>query len=138
MIYTGMIDEFFNYVLGELEYRSLKFIEVEKNYPNHQGNAVMNYPSKNIGYIRSIEHKHFVKTDTPNTIISYEFSVEYKRGMIPFYPVQTKKNKLLYNEYEKLAKELPNIYFKGRLGNFKYFDMDDTIENALNLADKIL
>lgn len=138
IIYTGMIDEYFDYSLGELEYRSLKFVEVEKETENYQGNAVCNYPSKNIGYIRSIEHKHFLNDQSAKTIISYEFSVKYKRGMIPFYPIQTDKNIKLYDKYCELAKEYKNIYFSGRLGNFKYFDMDDTIENAMSLAKQLL
>lgn len=138
IIYTGMIDEFFYYKLGELEYRSLKFIEVEKQTENYQGNAVMNYPDKDIGYIRSIEHKHFLGTQTPTTILSYEFSVDYRRGMIPFYPVQTEYNQKLYQHYVELAKSCPNVHFSGRLGSFKYYDMDDTIENALKLAKKLL
>lgn len=138
IIYTGMIDEFFDYKFGELEYRSLKFVEVEKDSTNYQGNAVLNYPSKSIGYIRSIEHKHFVNLDSPTTIISYEFSVDYKRGMIPFYPVQTPRNLRLYELYKEKEKGLVNVHFSGRLGSFKYFDMDDTIENSLNLSKEVL
>lgn len=138
IIYTGMIDEFFDYELGELEYRTLKFVEIEKDVENYQGNAVFNYPSKNVGYIRSIEHKHFVGVKSPTTIVSYEFSLNYKRGMIPFYPVQTPRNIRLYNKYSEKTKDYTDIYFSGRLGQFKYFDMDDTIENALKLAEEVL
>lgn len=133
-----MIDEFFNYSMGELEYRSLKFTEIEKDVENWQGNAVLNYPDKNIGYIRSIEHKHFLKQQTPSTIISYEFSIQYQRGMIPFYPIKTKENQDLYIRYTKLAKEYPHIHFSGRLGEFRYYDMDDTIMSSLELAKKLV
>lgn len=138
-IYTGMIDEFFDYRLGELEYRSLKFVEVEKKSFNYQGNAVVNYPDKNVAYIRSIEHKHFDKRNvTPNTIISYEFSMDYQKGMIPFYPVHTERNQIMYQGYLELAKQYPNIHFSGRLGSFRYYDMDDTIESVLLLVNSIL
>lgn len=138
VIYTGMIDEFFDYKYGELEYRSLKFIEIEYNTDNYQGNAVLNYPTKDVAYIRSIEHKHFLKTESPNTIVSYEFSVDYKKGMIPFYPVKTRRNQEIYSKYAELAKNHPNIYFSGRLGSFRYYDMDDTIEQSLELSKKLL
>lgn len=138
IIYTGMIDEFFDYRHGELEYRSLKFVDVEKDVENYQGNAVFNYPNKDVAYIRSIEHKHFTEVKTPTTIITYEFSVDYQRGMIPFYPVQTEKNLRLYALYKQKEKGLVNVRFSGRLGGFKYYDMDDTIENSLKLAKEVL
>lgn len=137
IIYTGMIDEFFSYCYGQLEYRSLKFVEIEKNTKNWQGNAVINYPNNDVGYIRTIEHKHFTQVDTPNTVVSYEFSVDYKPGMIPFYPVKTKENQRIYERYLNLAEGLPNVYFSGRLGSFKYYDMDDTINNALQLFNSL-
>lgn len=139
IIYTGMIDEFFDYRFGELEYRSLKFVEIEKDLLNYQGTAVINYPSKNIEYIRSIEHKHFYPNNKINhTVVTYEFSVKHRRGMDAFYPVNDRKNQIKYNDYMKLAKETKNIYFSGRLGGFKYYDMDDTIEHSLELARRLL
>lgn len=138
VIFTGMIDEFFDYKFGELEYRSLKFVEIEYATENKQGNPVFNYPTKDVAYIRSIEHKHFLGTQTPTTIVSYEFSVDYKKGMVPFYPVKTVRNQRLYEMYLEEAKGYPDVLFSGRLGSFKYYDMDDTIENALKLSKEVL
>lgn len=138
IIYTGMIDEFFNYKYGELEYRTLEFVELEYRTDNHQGNAVINYPNSNIPYTRSIEHKHFNKENkSDRTIVSYEFSKDYTIGDIPFYPINDKKNNRIYEKYKKLGRKCRNIYFVGRLGEYKYYDMDDTIENAMNLISKI-
>jgi len=138
-VYTGMIDEFFDYKLGELEYRSLTFKEVEMDTDNFQGNAVMNYPSKSVKHIRTIEHKHFVPTNkTKNTIVSYEYSVKHKRGLIPYYPIQTKENLTIYNKYFMASLHYPKIHLGGRLGQFRYYDMDDTIENALKMAKELL
>lgn len=138
VIYTGMIDEYFNYQFGALEYRSLKFVDVIKDVPNWQGNAVMNYPDPDYGYIRSIEHKHFYPSlITPTTVVSYEFSVNYMPGLTAFYPVKTKRNQDIYTKYVELA-EKSNVLFKGRLGSFRYFDMDDTIEHSLALVKELL
>lgn len=139
IIYTGMIDEFFDYRYGSPEYRSLKFIDIEKSVSNYQGCAVINYPSKEVPYTRSIEHKHFNYTNTPNTIISYEFPIDYrpKSQDIPYYPVGNSRNKTIYEKYLKLTREIPDVVFAGRLGSYQYNDMDDTIENALNLSSEL-
>lgn len=137
LIYTGMIDELLDYKYGRLEYRSLKFVEIEKETTNYQGSAVINYPSLDVPYTRSIEHRHFNKdTVSDKTILSYEFSVDYKEGMIPYYPIGNQKNRKLHEKYLKLVKA-DNIYPAGRLGDYKYYDMDDTIENALQLVNTL-
>lgn len=139
IIYTGPIDEFFNYQLGFLEYRSLKFETIDlDNTDNYQGNAVINYTEKDIPYTRIIEHKHFNFSDAPSTIISKEFPAEWKVGVERFYPVNDDKNMSLLKEYQELAKQYKDIYFGGRLGQYKYYDMDKTIESALELADCLI
>ena len=139
LIYTGPIDEFFEYQLGFLEYRSLKFETIHlKNVENYQGNAVVNYTEKDIPYTRIIEHKHFNFSKAPSTIISKEFPAEWKVGVERFYPVNDEKNMSLFQQYQELAKQHNDIYFGGRLGQYKYFDMDKTIESALELADCLL
>lgn len=137
IIYTGPIDEFFDYKLGELEYRGLKFVEKTFDTDNYQGNAVLNYNDKIIPYTRTIEHKHFEFGTQSKTIVSYEYPCEWKKGDYPFYPVNDDKNEKLYNEYLKLANDYKNIYFGGRLGLYKYFDMQDTIRSALDLVKSI-
>lgn len=138
-IYTGSIDELFNYKLGKLEYRSLKWDHKKLTIENYQGCAVMNYPNLDVPYTRSIEHKHFDKNcKADKTIVSYEYSVEYKQGLTPAYPIEDEKNIKLYNDYKELAKNYPDVYFCGRLGSYKYYDMDDTIESSLNLAKVLL
>jgi UDP-galactopyranose mutase len=141
IIYTGMIDEYFDYKFGSLNYRSLTFTNKEYQCPNYQGCAVINYPSKEVPWTRSIEHKHFVGDMTsPRTIISYEFPTEYlvAGGQIPYYPINDCRNDNLYNKYLKLAKKTPNVYFGGRLGSYKYYEMDDVIEDSLKLANSLL
>ncbi len=140
VIYTGAIDKFFGYELGSLEYRTLHFINVEKPTTNYQGCAVMNYPSIDVPFTRSIEHRHFNKdTQSDKTIISYEYSDTYTPGMglTPYYPIGNKENIDLYNKYVELSKGFPNIHFAGRLGEYKYYDMDDTIESAIKLSNKL-
>lgn len=134
IIYTGMIDEYYDYVFGELEYRSLEFINREKAMDNFQGNAVVNYPNKNIPFTRCIEHKHFTKVKTPQTYISYEFPQKYQRGRIPYYPIGDKKNEVLYNKYKQIPNE--KVIFAGRLGGYKYLNMDKVVEKALSLSKK--
>jgi UDP-galactopyranose mutase len=141
IIYTGMIDEYFDYNFGSPEYRSLKFIDVKKETQNYQGVAVVNYPTHDVPYTRSIEHKHFdLDNDTSNTIVTYEFPTNYYRGgsKIPYYPVGNSRNQAIYDKYLKLTKEVPNTVFAGRLGSYQYYDMDDTIENALNLSKRLV
>ncbi|MDU1339598.1 MAG: UDP-galactopyranose mutase [Clostridium butyricum] len=138
-IYTGPIDEYFDYCLGELEYRSLEFKLKELDIEDFQGNAVVNYTDRDIPYTRIIEHKHFEFGTQKNTVISYEYPVKWNKEMEPYYPINDEKNNSLYKEYLKLSKEkVPNVFFGGRLGMYKYFDMDKTIEAALSLAKELL
>ena len=136
IIFTGAIDEFYNYKLGKLEYRSLKFENELLNIEDYQGNAVVNYTNRDIPYTRIIEHKHFLFTKSNNTYITKEYPMEWTEGMEKYYPVNDNKNINLYNEYVKLDKP-NNIYFGGRLGLYKYFDMDKVILAAFDLYNKI-
>lgn len=138
VIYTGMIDEFFDYKYGRLEYRSLRFLDITKESTNFQGCAVINNANKATPYTRSIEHRLFdMDCQSNKTIISYEIPTEYTGKEIPYYPIGNKKNIDLYNEYKKLANNLPNVHFAGRLGEYRYYDMDDTIESAMLLSNKL-
>lgn len=137
IIYTGPIDEYFNYSLGELEYRGLKFEEKYFRTSNKQGVAVINYSDRSIPYTRSIEHKHFEFGEQKTTIVSYEYPTTWKKGDYPFYPVNDKKNNDLYDKYLALAKKEKKVVFGGRLGLYKYFDMQDTIAKALELVDEL-
>lgn len=137
IIFTGQIDEYFDYCYGPLEYRTVRFETEILNENNHQGNAVVNYTEYEIPYTRIIEHKHFeFDISSPKTVISKEYSTAWKLGDEPYYPVNNEKNNNLYLKYKKLA-DNSNIYFGGRLGNYKYYDMDDTIEAALDFIDSI-
>lgn len=131
IVYTGMIDQFYQYKLGVLEYRSVCFEIEELDTENYQGNAVVNYTEKEVPYTRIIEHKHFEFGEQPNTVISREYSSEWKKGDEPYYPVNDEKNNLLYERYRQLAKLEDNIIFGGRLGEYKYYDMDKVIMAAL-------
>lgn len=137
-IYTGMIDEFFDYRLGALQYRSVRFETEILDMENYQGNAVVNYTQREIPFTRIIEHKHFEYGRQEKTVISREYSSEWKKGDEPYYPVNDEKNSRLYEEYKKLAEEKSNIIFGGRLGMYKYFDMDKVIRAALDVcADEL-
>lgn len=141
IIYTGMIDRFFDYKYGPLEYRTLDFIHQIKDTDNWQGNAVFNYPTNYIPYTRSIEHKHFNYKPSNKTVVSFEFSKEFNHKdpkQIPYYPIGNKENKEKYSLYLKEAEKIPEIIFAGRLGEYQYYDMDDTIENALKLSEKLI
>lgn len=138
MIYTGAIDEYFHYQLGELEYRGLRFEEETINSSNYQGCTVMNYTDALTPYTRICEHKHFTNVDSPNTIITCEYPATWKRGDEPYYPINDEKNNALYKQYCALAKQEKNVIFGGRLGLYKYFDMDQVIEQALTLAEDLL
>ena len=142
IIFTGKIDEYFNYSLGKLEYRTVRFETETLDTPNYQGNAVINYTSRDIPYTRVIEHKHFEMFgaevyDCPKTVISKEFSTEWTDGMEPFYPVNDEKNATLYAQYKNLADSIDNVYFGGRLAEYKYYDMAPTIEAAMKLWERI-
>ncbi len=134
ILYTGMIDEYYNFKLGHLEYRTVRFENEKLDTDNYQGNAVVNYTSKDVPYTRIIEHKHFEFGKQAFTIISKEYSVEWNEGMEPYYPVNNQENNDLYEQYKSLADKENNVIFGGRLGNYKYYDMDKVIEVALQLA----
>ena len=135
IVYTGMIDEYYNYCYGELEYRSLNFeTEVLEGVENYQGNAVVNYTEYEVPYTRIIEHKHFTYGTQPDTVITREYPKTWSKGDEPYYPMNDEKNLNLYEKYTELAAKEGNVIFGGRLGMYKYYDMDDTIEAALNCA----
>lgn len=139
VLFTGMIDQFYDYCYGELEYRSLRFETEVLEMGNYQGNAVVNYTDREVPYTRIIEHKHFepeLEAEEPKdyTIISREYSTEWKPGMEPYYPVNDEKNSKLYEAYRELAKKEKNVIFGGRLGQYKYYDMDKVIDAALAAA----
>ena len=143
VVYTGSIDEFYDYRFGRLQYRTVRFEQEVLNVPNYQGNAVVNYTEREVPYTRIIEHKHFESFgqavyDNPKTVISREYSVEFKEGMEPYYPVNDEKNTALYNQYKDLAEQETNVYFGGRLAEYKYYDMAPTIEKAMELAKIVL
>lgn len=143
ILYTGPIDQFYEYRFGALEYRTVRF-EIEMlDMPNYQGNAVVNYTDGNIPYTRIIEHKHFdifgqAVYENPKTIISREYSTEWKPGMEPYYPVNDLRNTELYEKYKALAEKEDNVFFGGRLAEYRYYDMAPTIEQSMNLAKKVL
>ena len=133
IIYTGPIDQFFDYKFGELEYRSVRFETEIIDKVNYQGNAVVNYTEYEVPYTRIIEHKHFeFDVTSPKTIISREYSSTWKKGDEPYYPVNNERNNTLYERYKEEDNKLPNVYFGGRLGQYKYYDMDKVILEALN------
>lgn len=132
IIYTGPIDAYFDYKLGALQYRSVRFETEVLDMENYQGNAVVNYTDRETPFTRIIEHKHFVFGTQPKTVISREYSAEWKQGDEPYYPVNDERNGKLYEEYRKLADAESNIIFGGRLGEYRYYDMDAVIAAALN------
>lgn len=136
-LFTGMIDEFFDYKLGALEYRTVRFETEVLDTDNYQGNAVVNYTDRDVPYTRIIEHKHFEFGQQEKTVISREYSSEWKVGMEPYYPVNNEQNNKLYEQYKELAAKEKNVIFGGRLGDYKYYDMDKVIEAALTLCETI-
>ncbi|MBO5289361.1 MAG: UDP-galactopyranose mutase [Spirochaetales bacterium] len=136
IVFTGGIDEFFKYKFGYLQYRTVKFETEVLDTENYQGNAVVNYTEREIPYTRIIEHKHFEFGTQLKTVISKEYSMEWEPGIEPYYPVNDEANTSLYEKYKKLAEENKNIIFGGRLGNYKYYDMDKVIEVALEAVSK--
>lgn len=138
IVYTGMIDQFYDYKLGVLEYRSVRFETEELDMENYQGNAVVNYTEREVPYTRIIEHKHFEFGKQPTTIISREYSSEWKKGDEPYYPVNNEKNNNLYQQYKELADKEAKVIFGGRLGGYKYYDMDKVIAAALEMCEKEL
>lgn len=140
IIYTGAIDEYYDYCFGKLKYRTVHFETQILETPNFQGNAVINYTDYQVPYTRIIEHKHFEMFGTevyqcPKTIISKEYSIEWQEGMEPYYPINDEDNTKLYEKYKELAQKNKNIIFGGRLAEYKYYDMAPIIEKALNIAD---
>ena len=139
IIFTGMIDQYYNYCYGSLEYRSLKFEDEILDLKNYQGNAVVNYTDYEVLYTRIIEHKHFeFDTQSSKTIITKEYPKGWSIGDEPYYPINDEKNNLLYNKYKKLSEEDNKVIFGGRLGQYKYFDMNLVIEEALKCVNKEL
>lgn len=132
VVYTGPIDEFFNYSFGELEWRSLKFDTKILNKENYQGNAVVNYTGHEVNYTRVIEHKFFENTKSKKTVITFEYPSDYKKGMEKYYTINDKKNNELANRYKELAAKKKNVIFGGRLAEYKYYDMDDVIKSAFD------
>ena len=138
VIYTGTIDRFFDYSQGQLEYRSLRFETQTLDCDNFQGNAVINYTDSQTPYTRIIEHKHFEFGTQPKTVITKEYPANWKLGDEPYYAVNDEKNSALYQKYKALADSQNKVIFGGRLGMYRYFDMDDTIAAAFELCNKIL
>ena len=136
-VYTGMIDEFFDFCYGHLQYRSVRFETEVLDCENFQGNAVVNYTEREVPYTRIIEHKHFEFQGGEKTIISKEFSEEWKPGVEPYYPINNEENNALLTKYQELASKRDDVIFGGRLGMYKYYDMDKVIEAALECAEHV-
>lgn len=137
IVYTGPIDEYFNYSLGELEWRSLKFDTKIYDKQNFQGNAVVNYTGHEVSYTRIIEHKHFEFNSTSEkTVVTYEYPADYKLGMEKYYTLNDEKNNLLADKYRNLSSKEKNVIFGGRLAEYKYYDMDDVIKSAFELYNR--
>ena len=135
-VFTGMLDEFFGYSLGHLEWRSLRFETEELDIDNFQGNAVVNYTSREVPWTRIIEHKHFEFGTQPTTVITREYPLEWEPGVEPYYPINDEKNEILASKYRELAGNCNNIIFGGRLGEYRYYDMDKAIAAALDLVKR--
>ncbi len=138
LIFTGQIDAYYDYQFGSLEYRSVRFETEQLDMENYQGNAVVNYTDAEVPYTRIIEHKHFEFGKQPTTVISREYSSEWQPGSEPYYPVNNARNNALYEDYAALAAQDSNVIFGGRLGQYKYYDMDKVIASALELVEKEL
>ncbi|MBQ8930980.1 MAG: UDP-galactopyranose mutase, partial [Ruminiclostridium sp.] len=136
VVYTGAVDAYFDFCYGNLEYRSVRFETEELETSNYQGNAVVNYIDGDTPFTRIIEHKHFEYGTQPTTIISREYSAEWKPGDEPYYPVNDEKNGSLYAKYKELAEKEEGVIFGGRLGEYKYYDMDKVIVAALETVKK--
>jgi UDP-galactopyranose mutase len=136
IVYTGKIDEFFNYKYGELIYRSLSFETTKLDIENYQGCAGVNYTSENVPWTRIVEHKHFEMVKSPKTIITKEFPKKYDSKDIPYYPINDDANNSIYNKYLQESKTLPNVIFGGRLAEYKYYDMHQIIGSAISKSKK--
>lgn len=137
-LFTGQIDQYYDYQYGPLQYRSVRFETEVLDTDNYQGNAVINYTEREVPYTRIIEHKHFEFGTQPKTVISREYSSEWKPGVEPYYPVNNEENDALFAKYKALADKEEKVIFGGRLGNYKYYDMDKVIEAALEMTEKEL
>lgn len=135
IVYTGKIDEFFNYEYGYLDYRSLRFESEILDQPNYQGNAVINFTEREVPYTRIIEHKHFEFGNQPKTIITKEYPQDMSKNTEAYYPINDDKNQMIYDKYKKLADNLSDIIFGGRLAEYKYYDMHQVIEKALKIVE---
>ena len=138
IVYTGPIDEYFNYSLGKLEWRSLKFDTKIFDCDNYQGNAVVNYTGHDVDFTRVIEHKHFEESISDKTVVTFEYPCDYKDGMEKYYCVNDESNNKLADEYKKLALKEENVIFGGRLAEYKYYDMDDVIKSAFDIFENEL
>ena len=139
VVYTGQIDRYFDYSLGVLEYRMVRFEEEILDLENYQGKAVVNYTEREVPNTRIKEHKHFEFGTQPDTVITREYPAAWKEGDEPYYPVNDKRNEILYAQYKKLAESIKNeknVLFGGRLGQYKYYDMDQVIDDALTMAEQ--
>ncbi len=132
IVYTGPLDEYFNYSLGELEWRSLRFETKILDVENYQGNAVVNYTGHEVDYTRVIEHKHFENAESNKTVLTYEYPTDYQKGMEKYYTINDDRNNKSADEYRKLASKEENVIFGGRLAEYKYYDMDDVIKSAMD------
>ena len=138
IIYTGCLDQFYDYIHGELEYRTLKFEHKKMDVENFQGVPVINYTSNDVPYTRTIEHKHFDPVKTKHTIVTTETPIQWDKGKTPYYPISTKENKSILNLYNKEIEKEKNVFFGGRLAKYQYYDMDQVIASSLLAADNIL
>lgn len=138
VVYTGPIDAYFNYSLGQLEYRGLRFETERLEEENHQGVAVMNFTERKVPYTRSIEHKHFEFGKQPVTYVTKEYPADWKPGEEAYYPVNNEKNQTLYSRYAELVQKEKNVIFGGRLAEYKYYDMDDVIRSSLDCVNRVL
>lgn len=136
IVFTGMVDEFYDYKFGELEYRSLRFENETLDEENHQGNAVINYTEYEIPYTRILEHKHFEECNSEKTVITKEYPATWERGDEPYYPINNERNNEVYEKYKTLANKEENVIFGGRLGQYKYYDMHNVIDSALKCVEE--
>ena len=137
IIYTGALDEYFNYSLGHLEYRSLKFDTKIFDCENYQGNAVVNYTGTEVDYTRVIEHKHFEGANSQKSVVTFEYPSDYEEGMEKYYTINDEKNNELSSKYKELAEKEENVIFVGRLAEYKYYDMDDVIKRAFEVVENL-
>lgn len=138
LIYTGPIDKFFNYEFGDLEYRPLRFEHITLNLQNYQGWSIVNYTDIEIPYTRIVEHKHFENSNSDKTIITKEYPIKWTRNSDPYYPINDDKNHKIYKQYEEKTLYLKNIFFGGRLAEYKYYDMHQVVESALNKIPELI